>query len=121
MLIFRLGAVLANSKTHQVPLRGALGLRDAPELAVMLGAALETHAAVTLDAGELAEADVSILQVIVAARHTAAAAGKALRLKAPADGALLGLLVRAGFLGADGAPRSDAERFWTDIAKGRAA
>jgi anti-anti-sigma regulatory factor len=115
------GRQLANGKTHQVPLRGTLGLRDAPELAATLRAAIDSHASVTLDASELAEADISILQVLVAAHKSAEAAGKALRLGAPADGPFALLLERAGFVGADGTPRTDAERFWTDHGKGRAA
>ncbi|MDR3475515.1 MAG: STAS domain-containing protein [Devosia sp.] len=105
-------------------MRGALSLRDAGELAGRLRTAIEAHPAVTITADELTELDVSILQVLVSAHKTAAQAGKSLTLKAPPDGALRRTLVRAGFVGADGAPRTPEGHFWTPPsghAKGRAA
>ena len=99
-----------------VPLRGTLGLRDAAELAATLETAIAGHPSTTIDAASLAGADFSILQVLAAARRSADAAGRTLRLKAPQGGALAQLLIRAGFVGPDGAPRADDESFWSDSA-----
>ena len=63
-----------------------------------------------VDVADVTGADLSFVQLIEAARTAWARQGSALRLAAPADGALRDVLDRGGFL--DG---SDAERldFWT--------
>jgi anti-anti-sigma regulatory factor len=105
-------------KAHLLELRGRLGLREAAELAAELGTALEAHPAVTIATGELTEIDVSILQILVSAHKSAARAGKTLTIGTPADGVLHRTLVRAGFAGPDGAPRTPEGQFWT-VTNGR--
>ncbi|WP_242140209.1 STAS domain-containing protein [Sphingomonas sp. TREG-RG-20F-R18-01] len=77
--------------------------------AAELGAHLEQNDAVELDVTEVADADVSCLQLICAARHQAERDGKGLRLAHPANDAVAMLLERAGFL-TDIAPAD--QMFW---------
>jgi anti-anti-sigma regulatory factor len=117
-----LGAQLAGTKTHAVALRGTFGLRDAPGLTEQLAQALSTQSKVVVDAVELEQADISLLQVLAAARNTAESTGRSLRLAAPRGGVLAQLVMRAGLAAADGAARTAKERFWTDTdAKGTPA
>jgi len=53
---------------------------------------------VVLDLSDLADVDLTFVQLIEAARRTAAADGKAIALAAPAMGVLLDTLERGGFL-----------------------
>lgn len=117
-----LGAELAGIKTHAVALHGTVGLPDAAGLTEQLAEALAAHDRVAIDATGLAQADISLLQVLAAARKTADGAGRSLRLVAPLGGVLAQLLVRAGLVAPDGTPRGAADRFWTDTdAKGTPA
>jgi ABC-type transporter Mla MlaB component len=77
--------------------------------AAELAAQLAQNDAVELDVTEVADADVSFLQLICAARHQAERDGKALRLTRPASGPVAALLERAGFL-TDIAPAD--QMFW---------
>lgn len=71
----------------------------------------QLHDNLELDISSLADADVSFLQLVEAARKLAAAEGKQFRLTAPAARPLISLLERAGFL-ADANP--DVRRFWLE-------
>jgi hypothetical protein len=72
-------------------------------------AAIERNDVLSLDVeAGAARADVASVQFIVAARHFAEIKGKAIRLAAPAHGALLEVLENAGFVSADAGERT----FW---------
>jgi anti-anti-sigma regulatory factor len=112
----RLGAELVGTKTHAVALHGTVGLRDAAGLTEKLAQALAAHDRVVIDATALEQADISLVQVLAAARKTAEGAGRSLRLVAPPGGVLAQLLARAGLAAPDG------DRFWIDTdAKGTPA
>jgi anti-anti-sigma regulatory factor len=70
-----------------VELQGSLSLRQAEEVRQRLGQALEAGQAVALDVRELTEVDISILQLIVAARVSAMHRGIELRLVKAEKGA----------------------------------
>ncbi|MDB5420450.1 MAG: hypothetical protein JWR59_397 [Brevundimonas sp.] len=53
---------------------------------------------IVLDIADVAEADLTFIQLIESARLTAAKTGRSLALGAPADGAVLEILQRGGFL-----------------------
>lgn len=75
-----------------------------------------TDVRVRLD--EVAEFDLGLVQLLLAARRSASAAGKSLALAAPASGALREALDRAGFLAVDPADPLGGPAFWlqaTDI------
>lgn len=75
----------------------AVTVRNSLDFAGELRAACDAHREVVLDLAELAEADLSFLQLVHAARVQLARAGGALRLAAPAPDPIARLLVRAGF------------------------
>jgi anti-anti-sigma regulatory factor len=85
-----------------VTLGGSLGLKDAVRLRAELLAALEGHAAVTLDCSALTEGDAAIVQLLVAAKKTANAGGVALTLKVEKTGVLGQLCIKTGLMSADG-------------------
>jgi len=93
---------------------GALSVRKAGELAERLRAALGTAGALTLDLSDVAEADLSFVQLVESARVSAARKGVPLALARPADGAVLSVLERGGFLD-PAAPERVA--FWTGAAQ----
>lgn len=103
---------MPQSGTVTLHLRSSLGLRDAPQFLDDLRDALARGDAVTIDAGDLQEVDVVILQLLVSARKTAAAAGKRLTLVAPDNELLRRLLVKTGFVGPGGESRLPADDFW---------
>ena len=103
-----------------VTLSGSLGLKDAARLRAELLAAFESAGAVTLDCSDLAEADVAVVQLLVAAKKTANASGVALTLKAEKAGVLGQLLIKTGLLSADGRALVPDIDFWPG-AQGKAA
>jgi len=103
-----------------VTLSGSLGLKDATRLRAELQSALETHPAVTIDASDLGDADISIVQLLVAAQKAAVASDRTLTLKADKDGVLGKLLVKSGLLDAAGRALVPEIEFWAS-AQGKAA
>lgn len=71
---------MARKKRAKVALAGALGLQDAKETHTKLIQALETFDAVDVDLSELTSADVSIVQLLIAARKSADARRKTLTI-----------------------------------------
>ena len=63
-----------------------------------LVAALRRHPVVTVDCAAVTDVDLSLIRLLLAARASAALAGKAVRLAAPAQGALREALLAGGFL-----------------------
>lgn len=96
---------------------GDAGLRTAQDLAIQLRQALAEHSAVTVVTDALTAIDITTLQLLVAARTTALAAGKTLALRAPRDGVLRALLLQAGFLDANGTSLTPQGDFWTKMDK----
>jgi anti-anti-sigma regulatory factor len=96
------------------PLAGSVGVRDAARLAAELQQALSGPVSVAIDCTNLADIDLSIVQLLVAAHKTATAAGKPLRLISPAGGPLAALLRQAGFIAADDRPHTPEGQFWTN-------
>lgn len=92
-----------------IDLGGAVTVQNAEAVRESIVAAFEGHDAIELDAGGVAGMDLSLLQLLEAARQHAAREGKTIRLTTPANPALAGLLDRAGFL-TDATP--DILDFW---------
>ena len=84
-------------------------MRSAAEFGRHLLTVFEEGQDVTLDLANLAEVDLSFIQLVCAAREQLARDGRALRLTAPAPEPVAALLERAGFL-TDPTP-ADTE-FW---------
>lgn len=81
-----------------VQLDGSACVRTAEAIRASILEAFEQDAIVELDASALVEVDLSIVQLIEAARAHAGRTGSTIRLTAPANGALADLLRRAGTL-----------------------
>lgn len=75
--------------------------------AMLLGA-IEQNDLVSIDVDPVARVDVAGVQLIVSARHYAELKGKTVRLSKPAQGPLLEILEKAGFLAGSSAERA----FW---------
>ncbi len=94
-----------------------LAVRDSINIQVIEGIRtamleeIQIHEDPELDLSQLQDADLSFLQLVEAARKSAAAKGKRFRLAAPASPHLVSLLERAGFL-ADG--NAQARQFWLE-------
>ncbi|UJW85026.1 STAS domain-containing protein [Devosia sp. SL43] len=103
---------------------GDAGLRNAQDIAAQLKAALVNHNAIAAATDDIASADITTVQLLLAARRQAVAAGKSFTLAAPPHGALRDLLIQIGILDAAGtAATSDAD-FWLhepQKTKGKAA
>jgi ABC-type transporter Mla MlaB component len=105
------------SKPACVILEGALTTRSIDAVRNRLAAALSEHAAIELDCSAAVEVDLSLIQLLIAARRSAVEAGKQLTLAQPADGALRAALMQGGFLPAVG-PAGDPEAaFWLGTAE----
>jgi ABC-type transporter Mla MlaB component len=100
-----------------IALRGEQTVRTVATAAESLRAALAAAASasrnpIVLDCSRVSEVDVSFIQLILAARATARAQGRDLRLHAPAQGALLACLTNGGFLFGDTRVARDRRDFW---------
>lgn len=83
-----------------VELSPSVTVRSIAELRQALLEGFEAGDQIELDAGNVAEVDLSFLQLIHAARDQAQRDGKTIRLRQPAGPAIAALLERAGFLAA---------------------
>jgi len=96
----------------RVVLEGELGLRDAPELAQSLAAALGDGGA-ALDLASLRSVDGAILQVLIAGHRTAAETGVPFGFSDPEQPILRSALIGHGMIAPDGAALTPEHDFWT--------
>ncbi|BAI74407.1 hypothetical protein AZL_a08760 (plasmid) [Azospirillum sp. B510] len=66
---------------------------------------------IDIDCAEAVETSICFIQLLLAARKSAAGRGVALHVRQPISAALRDALERGGFVGAAGSPR-EAEEFW---------
>ncbi len=81
----------------RLALTGALTLQSAEAIHAQL-LAMADQPVVEIDCSEATEVDVSVIQLILAARITASRAGRTIRLTQPASGALRETLHQGGFI-----------------------
>jgi anti-anti-sigma regulatory factor len=105
----------APSSAAVIRCTGDVGLRTCDATHAALTAALATHDEVVVDCTEARDVDVGFVQMLISARRTADASGQRLRLSAPADGALLEVLVRGGFLDPQHAGAGAEAALWAGI------
>jgi ABC-type transporter Mla MlaB component len=92
-------------------LTGAVTLQSAEAIHAQI-LEMAGQAVVEIDCSGATEVDLSLVQLILAARVSARNSGRTVTLAQPATGALLEALQRGGFLGAAmGQPNSD-QAFW---------
>ena len=99
---------MTNAPTVVIGFFGAATIRQADDIAERLKQALATSDRIEIDCTEVTEVDVTFMQLILSARKSAEAAGKALTLSAPASGALLDAVT---ICGAQDGPRAN---FWLE-------
>lgn len=87
----------------------ALAIKNISEIHKDIQLHIAEKSEIVLDIPLEAEADLSFVQLVESARMDARAAGKTLRLSAPATGSVLKVLQRGGF--ADALSADDAQ-FW---------
>ena len=81
-----------------VEVSGEATIQNVEALCEQLKAALRERASLTLDVSRLTTTDLAFVQLVEAARLTAAEQGEPLALSAPASGELRDVLERGGFL-----------------------
>ncbi len=96
----------------RVELTGAAGIREAEQIRSSLLEAVRQHNRVVIDCTRAASIDISIIQLILSARKTAAAAGKTVALARPADDSLLDTLLHAGLVNPKGGSPAADQTFW---------
>ena len=101
-----------NSDIGQLVLDGNLTIRNIESVHLKLTDAISRRSQIVIDCRSADEVDVSMVQLLLAARAGAASAGRRLVLAHPADGALLDVLVRGGFLQPAGAQPHPDTSFW---------
>ena len=89
---------------------GARNIRTAEQSHASLLETLHDASSISVDCSGISEVDLSLVQLLLSARRTAASFGKGLTLAHPAQGALRDILVRGGFLRADSP--ADERAFW---------
>ncbi len=101
--------VLKDVEFLPVSFAGSLTVSNIETAQAELGAAVRQSSSVLIDLGGVSEADLTFIQLIEAARRRVSETGGELTLRDPADGAVLEVLRRGGFLDDDG---SDRAKFW---------
>jgi len=94
---------------ESISLPNNLGIRNIADLHATITSGLAAHPALALRIPDDAEADLSFVQLVEAARLQAKTSGKSLRLSSPANGSVLKVLQRGGFIEAFAA---DDAQFW---------
>jgi len=105
------------SELGRLVLKGELTIRTIEATHAELRDLIEQHAGVELDVAAATLVDVSFIQLALAARCSAEAAGKTIVWATPAAGALRDALVRGGFLGSVAGHGSVAETWWLATAR----
>jgi len=101
--------LLSNAKHNMVSFIKDVTVANITQAHEELGAALRQDGALIIDLDDVTEIDLIFVQLIEAARRKAAEAGRDFTLHHPAQGAVLEVLNRGGFL--DDAT-SDRAKFW---------
>ena len=103
--------VRSKSPVCRFDLDGAQTVRNIQLAHARLIAALAEHQVIEIHCDAVTELDLSLIQLVIAAKRSADKAGKSLTLAAPAAGKLRAALERAGFLAA-ALRDSGGEAFW---------
>jgi len=104
---------VVGTERHELCLGEALTLGQAETIAESLFNALSKNSVVTIDVSGAVEADISFVQLVLAARRWCAGREKRIELSSPASGLLLDVLIRGGVLQPEGEHMGADEAFWT--------
>ncbi|OLP58465.1 hypothetical protein BJF93_16460 [Xaviernesmea oryzae] len=86
------------AEAHRLVLPSSLSIRQAGATRELILAALQESGVVLLDVPDDAEADLSFIQIVEAARRQVVSHGGSVALAHPASGSVLTTLERGGFL-----------------------
>lgn len=109
---------LSSSPVCRFDLDGAQTVRTIQAAHQRLVAAMAEHQSIEIHCDAVTELDLSLIQLVLAAKRSADKAGKSLTLAVPATGNLHTALDRAGFLAA-AVGESGGEAFWLNGANTR--
>ena len=109
------------ASVHIIEISGDAGLRAAQDIAVTLRQGLATHARLAIATAAITGADITTIQLLLAARKEALAAGRSLTLATPLGTVLRDLLVTTGCLDPQGRALTQEGEFWTPQDMGQAA
>ena len=115
---------MTRDSIHVIEIPGDAGLRAAQDIAISLRQALAGYDKIAIATEAMTGADITTIQLLLAARKQALASGKSLSLAAPPMGVLRALLIATGCLDAEGQPLTPEGDFWnspTLQGKGKAA
>lgn len=101
---------MTGSSIFTLALTGDVSVKSAQDLLGRLKEAVGTHTAIALDTKDIAQADVTTVQTLLAARAKAEALGRSMTLKGAPGPKLQAVLDGAGFLN----PNQATARFWTE-------
>jgi anti-anti-sigma regulatory factor len=104
-----MGTPSVTPEPQTIQLSGAGGIRNIGPHYELLSQALSAGADIALDIGDVEDADLTFIQLIIAARHSAQARGLSLTLSSPAPEPVLQTLERGGFIGPE---PDDRRQFW---------
>ncbi len=102
----------ASADIGRLELSGAQTIRVIDDIQAKLRELVSVHTRIEIDCAALTEADLSLVQLLLAARDSAEKSGKTIALAAPATGALLNVLSRGGFVDPAGGPATADAGFW---------
>ena len=105
--------------TCRVVFDGVQTVRNIQAAYDRLSAAIAEHQTIEVDCEGIAELDLSLIQLLLAAKRSADKNGKSLRLAAPAAGNLRVAIDRAGFLAAGVGEPDQAQAFWLQTSSAR--
>jgi ABC-type transporter Mla MlaB component len=105
------------AKPGRLILDGELTIRTITSVHHRLRASLEASDSVELELGGAGPIDVSFVQLALAARRSAEAAGKRVVWAKPAAGPLRDVLIRGGFVSPVAGHASAAEAWWSTTAE----
>ncbi len=104
------------SDPERVVLDGVLSIRTVQAIRIKLLQALTEHPALTIDCDAAETVDLGFIQLLLAARLSAARLNKPFTLAAPASGALRATLLQGGLLPSEDGPETATDGFWTGAA-----
>ncbi len=100
------------SQIRRYTFSGDITLRDSQETQIKMSKALDFAGGVEFCCADVTRVDLSFIQLLLAARKSALAAGIALTVRHPAGGVLAQALARAGIAAPDGNPSDPDHIFW---------
>lgn len=101
-----------NPQTCRVVFDGVQTVRNIQAAYDRLTEAIAEYQTIEVDCDGISELDLSLIQLLLAAKRSADKSGKSLSLAAPAAGKLRSALDRAGFLGPGKNDSNHADAFW---------